>query len=81
MLRALAHWFRRLTTSRDNQTPDVIRIGGVLIGVQFLLHSGFDLVVLNNAFDPTNYGTGAAAILASIGAALGFKRRDEPEPQ
>lgn len=77
-LRRLGSWFRMLTTSRDNQTPDVIRLGAILIGLQFLVNAGFDLFILNNAFSPTNYGSGAAAILAATGAALWAKRKDEP---
>jgi hypothetical protein len=78
LIRAIGRWFRKLTTSRDNQTPDVIRLGAILIGAQFLANAGFDLFILNNAFDPSNYGTGAAAILAATGAALWAKRKDEP---
>lgn len=71
-------WVRLLTTSRDNQTPDVIRIGTILIGTQFVVLAGWDAFVLRNSFDPSNYGTGAAAILAAAGAALWAKRKDEP---
>lgn len=74
----IRRWLRELTTSRDNQTPDVIRIGAILIGAQFVAHAAFDLFALNNGFDPTSYGTGAAAILAATGAALWAKRNDEP---
>lgn len=79
LLRLIASWVRKLTTSRDNQTPDVIRIGAILIGAQFLVLAAFDAVALRNSFDPTSYGTGAAAILAATGAALGLKRKDEPD--
>lgn len=80
-LRRVGGWLRGLTTSRDNQTPDVIRIGAVLIGAQFVINAAFDLFALHNAFDPTNYGTGAASILAATGAALWAKCKDEPEPR
>lgn len=70
---------RKLTTGRDNKTPDVIRIGGILLGLQFVLLAGFDAVALHNAFNPQEYGLGAAALLAAIGAALRMKRSDEPE--
>lgn len=78
LISAIIGWVRKLTTSRDNQTPDVIRIGAILIGTQFVAHAGYDLLALEHAFDPTSYGTGAAAILAATGAALGMKRGDEP---
>ncbi|EQB10404.1 hypothetical protein [Novosphingobium lindaniclasticum] len=41
--------------------------------------SAWDVLVLDHQFDMLNYGGGVAAILASTGAALGFKRKDEPE--
>lgn len=78
MIRTALHWLRKLTTSRDNQTPDVIRLGSILIGAQFVALATFDALVLRNPFDPSNYGTGAAAILAATGAALWAKRNDEP---
>lgn len=77
--RTILGWIRKLTTSRDNQTPDVIRIGALLIGAQFLVLAGWDIAVSGNPFDPANYGTGAAAILAATGAALWAKRKDEPD--
>lgn len=79
VLRTMLRWLRALTTSRDNQTPDVIRIGAILIGAQFLVLAAFDAYVLRNGFDPSNYGAGAAALLGATGAALWAKRKDEPE--
>lgn len=79
LLRCALRWVRKLTSSRDNRTPDVIRIGSLLIGGQFVALAAWDAVGLRNAFDPTSYGTGAAAILAATGAALWAKRKDEPD--
>lgn len=78
MISTMISWVRKLTTTRDNETPDVIRIGSILVGVQFVALATFDALALRNGFDPTNYGTGAAAILAATGAALWAKRSDEP---
>jgi hypothetical protein len=79
ILRTIGGWVRKLTTSRDNQTPDVIRITAILISAQFLGLAAYDALTLENGFDPANYGAGAAAILAATGAALWAKRNDEPE--
>ena len=79
MLGRLLDFIRRLTSGKDNQTPDVIRIGGILIGTQFVLNAGWDLIALGNAFDPVGYGTGAGLILAAIGTALRLKQPTEPE--
>lgn len=80
LFRTLRRWLRELTSSKDNKTPDVIRIGAILLGLQFVVNAGYDLLALGNPFDPNNYGLGAAAILAATGAALGMKRKDEPDP-
>lgn len=78
-LQAILLFIRRLTTGKDGTTPDVIRIGGILLGAQFLLLAGWDVIALAHAFDPQNYGLGAAALLAAIGAALRWKQSTEPE--
>lgn len=78
-LRVIVGWLRMLTTSRDNQTPDVIRLGAILMGTWFLGLSAWDIIVLNHQFDAMAYGGGAAALLGATGAALGLKRKDEPD--
>lgn len=77
--KAVIRWLRGLTTSRDGSTPDVIRIGGILLGTQFLALAAWDVIVSGNGFDPLNYGSGAAAILTAIGASLRLKNPTEPE--
>lgn len=79
LLRTLFRWLRHLTTSRDNQTPDVIRIGVILFGAWSLGLSAWDVLVLNHQFDMLNFCGGAGALLASAGAALSLKHKDEPE--
>ena len=49
------------------------------MGIQFILNAGWDLAVHAHRFDPTSYGTGAAALLGAIGLALGLKKGTEPE--
>lgn len=81
-LRVLQHilrFIRLLTTGKDGSTPDVIRIGGILLGTQFLILAGWSTMALGHAFDALNYGGGAAALLAAIGAALRWKQPTEPE--
>lgn len=65
---------RRLCTARDNETPDVIAIGGMLLGFQFLVLAHIAVVAKGQQFDPMAYGGGAAALLAAIGAALKLKQ-------
>lgn len=77
VLLAILMFIRKITTGRDNETPDLIRIGGILIGFQFILLASWDAFGLRNAFDPMAYGGGAAALLAAIGAALRLKQTSE----
>jgi hypothetical protein len=77
-LRSIASWLRRLTTSIDNQTPDVIRIGVILFGLQAMGLAAWDALYLKHQYDMMNYCGGAAALLAAAGAALRMKRKDEP---
>lgn len=77
MIGRILTFVRKITTLRDNETPDLIRIGGILIGFQFILLAGWDAFGLRNAFDPMAYGGGAAALLAAIGAALRLKQTSE----
>ncbi len=77
ILLAILMFIRKITTGRDNHTPDLIRIGGILLSSQFILLAGWDAFALRNAFDPMAYGGGAAALLAAIGAALRLKQTTE----
>ncbi|MBF7012529.1 hypothetical protein QUC32_23050 [Novosphingobium resinovorum] len=79
MIRTALRVIRHLTTGKDNATPDVIRIGGILMGAQFLALATYDVIALGHAFSPTDYGAGAAALLAAIGTALRIKQSTEPE--
>lgn len=78
-LRCCLRWLRKLTTTHDNRTPDAIRIGSILLGAQFLFLAAWSVMYLGNPFDPMAYGSGAAALLAATGAALGMAHRTNPE--
>lgn len=71
-------WLRKVVreaTSTNDGAPDVLRIGGVLLGIQFLINANYDLFVLGNAFDPIIYSGGASALLVGIGGALRVARK------
>lgn len=65
---------RQTTTGPDNQTFDIVRIAGGLMALQFLANSLWAVIVKNHDFDPTSYGTGAAAMLTALGAAMRIAR-------
>ena len=74
----MLQWLRYLTTGKDNQSPDILRVMGALMGVQFIVNSGWSLAVSGQAWDPNAYGVGAAALLAALGIAMGVARKTEP---
>lgn len=70
---AILQWLQRLTTGNDNATPDVIRLGSILLGMQFMLLSAYSVVYQGHSFDPISFATGAAAILAGTGMGVKLK--------
>lgn len=77
-LRAVGRFLRYITTARDNQTPDIIRVLGVLMGLQFIALAAWHVGINDRDFDPTSYGTGAGLLLAALGTAMRFARPTEP---
>lgn len=49
-------------------TTDLSRVLGAFVVMAFLAYEGYALIVLKQPFDPSAFGTGAAALLA--GAAV-----------
>lgn len=78
IIKTVLRWLRKLTTGKDNETPDAIRIGSILLGTQFLFLAFWSIVVTGHEFDALNYGSGAAALLAATGFALGMARYTQP---
>jgi hypothetical protein len=69
-----ARFVREITTARDNQTTDLVRVTGLAIAVQFVW-----LAAANwQSFEPVAYGTGAGLILAALGTAMRVARPTEP---
>lgn len=77
IITTILNWVRLLTTSSDNKTPDVIAIGSILLGTEFLVLAAWSAIVQGNAFDAMAFGGGAAALLGATGAALRLK----PQPE
>ena len=70
-----------ITTTADGQTFDNIRISSLLATLAYIAMSVANVFVLKHDFDPTAYGTGAAALFAAAGAAIRLKQTDEPSAQ
>lgn len=76
-IKAIRSWIRLVLTGRDNKTPDIVRILAALMGLQFMGLSTISVVAHGHPFDPMSYGSGAAAILAAIGAAIFMKKHED----
>lgn len=74
----MGNLMKQIFTGKDNETLDIGRILWAQIAIGYMLLSGYNIFA-NNQFDAVAWGTGAAAILGSGGAALGLKSGTEPE--
>ena len=79
MFKHIQSFLNDLVTTRDGVSFDPIRVGGIVTGVVFLGLATFHVVVLRQPFDALNFGSGAAALFAGMGAGIGLKRNDEPD--
>lgn len=79
MFKHIQSFLNDLVTTRDGVSFDPIRVGGIVTGVVFLSLATFHVVVLRQPFDALNFGSGAAALFAGMGAGIGLKRNDEPD--
>ena len=70
-------WILQLFTGKDNKTLDIGRVHWFAMTAGYLGLSGWH-VYSTGAFDAVPWATGAAAVLASGGAALGLKANTEP---
>lgn len=74
MVARIGRFFREITTARDNQSADIVRVIGLGIAVQFIWLAGANWV----KFDPEGYAKGAGIMLVALGSAMRFARPTEP---
>lgn len=67
----------QLFTGRDNTTWDLGRVLWAKMALSYVALSAWQ-VTHGGAFEPVAWGTGAAALLAAGGAAIGLKAHTEP---
>ncbi|MFN3582792.1 hypothetical protein [Phenylobacterium sp.] len=72
---------KHVTTTRDGESYDVVRVGMILSGAALIFLAGWDVVAHRASFDPLAFGGGVAAILFGGGAGIAAKRKDEPDPE
>lgn len=72
-----ARFVREITTARDNETSDLIRVTGLAMSGQYIWLAGASSWQ-GHPFDPVAYGTGAGLMIAALGAAMRVARPTEP---
>lgn len=65
-------------TARDGKTYDIGRFLWAISVLTFLMLNSCDLLI-NHHFSSIDFGTGLGLVLAGGGAALGLKKKTEPE--
>lgn len=70
-------WLREMITEADNATHDAKRIIGLGMAGQFMWLNAHAVVFNHQAFDPVAFGTGAGAVIAGLGVAIGLSANAE----
>jgi hypothetical protein len=70
--------FLTALTGRDNVSIDIGRVVWSGLSVALAAFEGHAVIWLHQPFDPVAFATGAGAILAAGGAAIGMKAHAEP---
>jgi len=73
-------WLLHLLTGKDNKTQDIGRWLAALIGTSGIFFQGWSVIVHHAAFSMQEFGIGAGALAAGVGAMLKLKADTEPTP-
>lgn len=79
-LRPAADLLRAITTLRDNRTPDIVRITGLIGALTFIFLAIWSVCVLGTPFGPAEYGTGYGLMMAALAVAMRFARKSTDQP-
>lgn len=71
---AIKNWFLNLMTEPDNKTHCPARWCGILGFVYAIAIHAYTTIINHIPFDLTSFGTGYAAMMATLGIALGLKK-------
>lgn len=71
-------FFRHIFTGVDNQTYDIGRVMAGVTSAAGIFLQCWSVVVQNNPFNMQEFGVGAGALAAGIGAMLKLKEQTEP---
>jgi uncharacterized membrane protein len=66
-----------LLTGQDNVTYQIARVSGAAVVVTFIALSAYAVIGKGQPFDPQQFGIGAGAVIAAMGAALKLTEKSE----
>jgi hypothetical protein len=72
-------WLNSLFTHRDNVTPDLGRYLAAFTVLEYLFLAAWAVMYNKVAFDMQSFGTGAAAVFASLGIYFGIRGRQDAD--
>lgn len=75
----LAKFMSDMFTEPDNHVVDPARVVAVAAAFSFIVLAFYDVAVLHNHFEYTNYGIGLSAVLVALGAATKLKPNSKGE--
>jgi hypothetical protein len=74
----IAKVLKDISTSRDGESFDVIRVTLIFGGLAFVFCGVWDVIV-NTHFNALEFGGGLGAMAGGSGVGIGAKAKDEPE--
>lgn len=74
---AIGSFLKDISTTRDGESFDVIRVTLILAGLAFIFATIWDVVV-NKHFNGFEVGGGFGAMTGGAGVGIGQKQKDEP---
>lgn len=76
----IVSFLKDISTSRDGESFDVVRVGIIVSVAALLFLTGWDVIANKAHFAALEFGGGVAAILFGGGFGIGAKVKDEPHP-
>lgn len=68
---------RDLLTGKDSATYEIARVSGAAVVATFLGLSAYAVIGKGQHFDPQEFGIGAGAVIAAMGAALKLTEKSQ----
>lgn len=78
---SVQRFFTDILTGLDNQTYDIARVLWAISCIALIFYEGWSVIVNKQPFSATDFGGGAAGVLAGGGIGVASKAVTEPRPK